>query len=145
MEEFQLCIFPIVGRLQYSFWLFSFFHFPNFPPHCISYNLCLSHLPLPRHLFFQSHHLFFPTSSSVMSLLSPPHVPLLSPSLLFVFTTFPSFPSSSSPLSPHLPFQYLSHSSFSPSLPQTHQCLSRLVYPLVNVIFMSTVPLKYLQ
>lgn len=36
---------------------------------------------------------------------------------------------------------------FPPSLPQTHQCFSesKLVNPLVSVIFMSTVPLKYLQ
>lgn len=35
----------------------------------------------------------------------------------------------------------------SPSLPQTHQDFSqsKLVNPLVSVIFMSTVPLKYLQ
>lgn len=62
----------------------------------------------------------------------------------FVLTAPPSqtsfFPT---PPSPSSELQFLSQSLCSSSLPQTHQGF--FVNPLVSVIFMSTVPLKYLQ
>lgn len=63
--------------VQYSFWLFSFLIYNRhrqFP----SLFLPPAFAPSP---LFPSHNLFFPTFSSLMSLLSPPHSPL--PSLLF--------------------------------------------------------------
>ncbi len=78
-----------------SYGLTTVFMLVVFTFHCISFHLCLVTS------FFQSHNLFFPTSSSVMSLLSPPHFPL--PSLhLYSFpfiSILPSSPSISLPKS----------------------------------------------
>lgn len=126
IDKYQ-CVFPM-GWLLYSCWLFLLF------------TVSVSIFALS--LLFSNHTTCFSQLPPPLCHSSPLHI---SHSPLYIFTLSPLFPYF--PLLPPSRFQNLSRPSFSPSLPQTHQCFyeSRLVYPLVSVIFMSTVPLKYLQ